>query len=37
MPYGKNADGEIHLKKTFLLAVVTRGNSLHLSLEAYVH
>lgn len=28
---GESADGEIHLKKTFLLAVVTWENRLHLS------
>lgn len=31
VPYGESADGEIHLKRTFLLAVVTWGNRLHLS------
>lgn len=35
MPYGESADGEIHLKKTFLLAAVAWGNSLHLSCEAW--
>lgn len=33
VPYGENADGKMHLKKTFLLAVITWGNRLHLSCE----
>lgn len=33
MPYGGSAEGEIHLKKTLLLAGVTWGNRLHLSCE----